>query len=224
VSKKTKRAKPLDAANAHELRQEPPLLNGSFSRTAHGIASAAESLADLHKLRHHMNEAKDWAQEDLEKLREQGADAIRGDAYDTALTASHRFERVEAQADCKVRHLQGLILAMEPQTLDEVLSLVVIFDDALDTYAGNYGGTSQDEAANCAYTKLRSSLLAMVRGLVAAGATSPLLSHYMIAGDLEPWSEAFSTATRDGNIYCLAYDPTEGRLKRREASKEEVSE
>jgi hypothetical protein len=107
--------------------------------------------------------------------------------------------------------LQQMILGLEPTTASETLSLALVYHNKLDPFLCD-NCNHQDRDVNREIRKLERALKAVIRGLVRAGATSPLLDVYVHADDLVPWEDARQTATIEANYYRAEFDPTEGRL------------
>jgi hypothetical protein len=187
----TRKSTKAAAAATDQTLQAPR--NGTWSHNARGVGAMADTLATWQRLAFDMSEADSRAGRELEKFSRADQD-IEGGPYDRTLTSCHRFKWVEEAARAKAKALEALIVELEPQTIDEVLSMLVVFESALDTYVGNYCCVTTDTEASRDFKDLRRVILAMVRGLICAGASSPLLKHNTVRHDLETWEEALRTA------------------------------
>jgi hypothetical protein len=139
------------------------------------------------------------------------------EAYGALLRSHNRFGELFRHADAKADALEEIILELEPTTVDETLSLALLFGVVLDLFVGNRCDLANDSAGEREWQKLERALKAIIRGLAhGAGARSPLLKNHTVGDDLIPWAEARSTATREATPYLVQYDPAKGRLKKME--------
>jgi hypothetical protein len=198
------------AGPSQKLNGAAAALNGTCSHSM-GITEMIEILADLERLRSDMDAAHAAKGVQINKAVEE-----KDTKTDAALLRSHnRFGELFRHADAKADALEELILELEPTTVDETLSLGLLFGVALDLFVGNHCDLENDGAGEREWQKLERALAAIIRGLVhGAGARSPLLKNRAVGDDLIPWAEARSTATREAVPYLVEYDPAKGCLKK----------
>ena len=200
----SKQAKPLDAGHSDELSREL-----SISRKGNGIAELAEQLADLENLCTIMDMVESKTETEIEKAIE--AQTCGTEKHISLCRAHHHFEDMQ-RASCDMgQAVQQLILGLEPTTASETLSLALVYYNNFDPFLCNNVNREYREV-NREIRKLERALKAIIRGLVRAGATSPILEVYVHADDLVPWQDARQTATREANYYRVEFDPTVGHL------------
>jgi hypothetical protein len=181
-----KRTKAATATNGHTIQQKPA--NIAIDQ-GHGLGAVAAQLADL---------------EDLYGLtfRAHAAAGRKGTPHAGVYTpaevdasnAAAFFHDVNHRTHDLTDTLQDLILQMEPRTLDEALSLALVYKQALSRYL-SYVAVSPESMKNedmrDRERKLDRALDAMIRGLVhGAGAASPLLEDYFCKNEELPTWDA----------------------------------
>jgi hypothetical protein len=212
----TKKRTRAVALNASEMS---PKLNGravplSIAHAGHGIAELAQELADAKKVCAMLANAEGPA----ERARD-AIENIDSPEHTKCCQAVNDFDDVGRRAYSMADALERLILAMEPTTAGETLSLALIFAEELDVFLSDHTKDA-DPAVQRDRGRLQHALDAVIRGLVhGAGATSPLLDAYSSAEALRPWAEARSDATREAVPYLVKYDPVKGCLKTAEAAR-----
>jgi hypothetical protein len=195
-------------------RKEPPAAAVAISREGFGIAELAQELAELQSVCTRLANAEGPAERACDEAAARNFDA---EDHSDACKAVRDFEDVGRRALGMVNALQQLMLTLEPRTPDETLSLALVLAEQLDTYFGEH-----IDRTNCAAQvearRLEDTLHAVIRGLVGAGATSPLTEAYSTAAMLRPWAQARSDATRAAGPYLVTYNPAKGRLEKVEAA------
>jgi hypothetical protein len=194
ITRKHKRAAALNGA--------APL---AIAHAGHGIAELAQELADLQRLSVTMRNAEGPAEIARDRI---AADDITTEAHAKACRSANHFEDVGRRSNGMANALEKLILTLEPTTPDETLSLALVLAGELGPLLSNHS----DREEEC--RQIEDALRAIIRGLVSAGATSPLTATYFGRDDLVPWAEARSTASREAGPFLVEYDPAKGCLKK----------
>ena len=119
-------------------------------------------------------------------------------------TENH-LEDVGRRAHAMVGNLEKVILGLEPRTPDETLSLALILNEELDVFFSFHVNT-KNPRTDGERLGLEDAMRAIIRGLVGAGATSPLTAAYAGRDDLVPWAEARSIALREAAPYTREDD------------------
>jgi hypothetical protein len=150
-----------------------PVGQGDFAPTISGVA---QEINRLWRLRDILDQRRPWTGEQIAKGEEPIVDY-----------ADH-LKVADARRDL----MEELLLGLEPESIDEVLSLLLIMADALDDFANAH--TNLEEADDD-LVDLNRAIYAMVRGLInIAGARSPVLDHYYPSGCLTPPAEEIADA------------------------------
>jgi hypothetical protein len=151
------------------------------------IDAIAEKIAEFHHLYLDMDEAEGLA-------KEAGKTAETEEERCTTWNAVHRIERISTIAYARSQALQDTLLQMEPRTLGETLSLALVVTDKLE----------DDKERR----DLHRAMLAVIRGMVGSGATSPLLDILSAKADLTPFEDDRVLAAADVERFL---GPAEGR-------------
>lgn len=210
---KRKRAAALKVSEPARKNDVPA--TPAISLKAHGIAGLAQELADLQSVCIRLANAEGPAER---AWKEAAARDIDADEHTEACKAVRDFEDVGRHAKGMVDALQQLLLTLEPKTPDETLSLALVLAEELDTYFSHHIDRTNCVALGEA-RRLEDTLHAVIRGLVGAGAVSPLTEAYSTPAMLRPWAQARSDATRAAGPFLVKYDPVKGRLEKVEAAR-----
>jgi hypothetical protein len=154
-----------------------------------GLADLAAQLADLEALWRLTHDAKMEAQQQGKSLA--GVYTPREIA---ASNDAHLLCEVNKRTLNRTDSLADVILLTEPRTLDETLSLALVYREAMSRYLNDV--TENPESVKDDEMVERERVLdhtreAIIRGLVyGAGAKSPLLTSYACeTEELVPWDE-----------------------------------
>lgn len=129
-------------------------------------------------------------------LQEAAANQTR---YLSTLPPQDRTERVhfdhyEEAANHRHGIMEQAILNLEPQSIDDVLSLLLITDDAFDSFASNHSDHQSNPGTEREWEVIERAMHAMIRWLVHnGGARSPLLEKYSVPDRLAPLPEQMAT-------------------------------
>ena len=149
--------------------------NGPAWLKISGIAEAITQTSDIHG---RMQEGGFYAR----KL-----EAPREGAFDAAIDFTEdRFEEIENAVYEREQALTALLLHLEPETLDETLSLALVFAHELDGFISDNTPHQQDPKVERMAATLEHALDAIIRGLVHAQAKSPLLEDFSTPAKLMP--------------------------------------
>ena len=139
-----------------------------------------------------------------------------------ASAAESLFENVNRPTHDITDTLQDLILQMEPRTLDETLSLALIYKSQMVVFlceVSSAPSASRRRRCKSASGMLERAMEAIIRGLVHAGkASSPLSTSYGGEDELIPWDQLLRRASDTAALYC---DPATGRARRLQRKAEE---
>lgn len=205
-----KRAKPLSPTGTDRSQfnaEAAPVI--SIDRKGSGIAEIARQLADLETFDGHMDVAQTASGKAIDAARVAG---MCGTDHHSDLCRVHnRFEHARERAYAKIQVLRDLILNMEPANADEALSLAAVFYSKLSYFVSDHCNM-QDREVCREFSHIEEALKAIVRGLMRAGAKSPILQHHLHDNDLLTWEVSRAVATQEAGPFRVAYDPAEGRL------------
>ena len=196
----TPRRRAVQSAKCEKSPAEAkPSLNGVLSRRGHGIAGLAENLADLQTLKSRMNAAHTEAKNRV-RQHEEKTPTPRGDDYRDARQAEWLFEDMDKRAFAKICAIEELVIELEPKTADETLTLAAIFWEALDSFVVSHCD-QETPASKAAWDTLERAIKAIIRGLIANGASSPVLDYYLTEKDLSEWEAVRNTAGAEASGY-----------------------
>jgi hypothetical protein len=204
-------------AAALQVSEPAPRLNGAaaplaISHSGHGIAELAQELADVQRLCSRLADAEGPAERARDAMTDNSPE------YEACSKALSDFGDIGRRAFGMVDGLERIILAMEPQTPNETLSLALILASELDVFLCDHTNDA-DCVVHAERRRLEHALQAVIRGLVhGAGATSPLMDAYSTKENMRPWAEARADATREAGPYLVDYDPVAGCLKKTRAA------
>jgi hypothetical protein len=196
ANRKSKRAAALQA----ERQAEPLFGSVKKLRNGHGISDFAVCLADLQRLYSTMDRAATMAKR---RAREAEATIAKGSCADSLNpTRAHTlFRSMESRAWAKLGAVEELILELEPTTKDETLTLMAILWEEIDGFVTDNCSDNQP-SVTARWATIERGIKAAIRGLVASGATSPVLGYYMTPQDLvSSWYYARATALAEARDY-----------------------
>ena len=194
ASKPRRRA--VQSAIKSPAKAAPPR-NGALS-----IAALAEQLDDLQCLHASLDKADLKARERMHREEETVAKTGDRRRHEAAFQSHVLFEAVEAHANRKIFALEELILELEPKTADETLTLAAIFLEALGTFRTDYCCSSETSpTVEGKWAALERATKAIMRGLIASGASSPVFCYYATAQDLLPWDATRNAAAARAAAY-----------------------
>jgi hypothetical protein len=106
------------------------------------------------------------------------------------------FEGHRDAADARISILQDLVLELEPQSVDDALSLVLQTSEAFDTFATNHTEEAPaDSSVTTEWQALTRAFTAVARWLHRSGARSPLVkTHFREDRLATPPSDQIATA------------------------------
>jgi hypothetical protein len=204
-----KRSKALDANNADRFSRKHAA-DAIRLDDGLGLGAVAAQLAALEGTFHLMCDASRNANRKVGSP--QCMEDITPDVR-AASTAEGVFDRVNRRAHDMTDTLQDLILQMEPMTVDEALSLALVYGGQMALFLCKVAECP--ECINEQETRLREDMLeramhAIIRGLIHSGAASPLLErHYIDGEELTPWDQLRRQASRTAAQY--GDEPAKGK-------------
>lgn len=139
------------------------------------IRDLAQEIAELNRINTLAEEAGS-----VSAAAENEPDPIGSRASDR----TRMFQWLEQAAHWRSDKAAGLLLECEPDSLDDVLSMLLVLQTELDTFTANHvpaleSERSEDRRINNAYRRLDAALSTAIVGLVRHGeANSPLLEDF----------------------------------------------
>jgi len=143
---------------------------------------ATQALAEAWDLITVLQEADADQTEQLSRLPpEDRTDWVHFDHYEQAVNHRHGL-------------LEQTILSLEPQSIDDVLSLLLVTQDAFDHFASNHSDHQENVRTAGEWDAIERAMHAMIRWLVHnGGAASPLLEKNSVPAQLVPLPEQMAT-------------------------------
>jgi hypothetical protein len=161
-----------------------PAGQGAFAPTISGVAEEIARLWDDY-------DVLDKGETRQDKLLEANRDMphVRG------------FERLKDTAHAHLRVLEQVLLQLEPQTNDEMLSLPLLTEDLFQSWAGEaYASQELTTQAESEWDAMTCAFSAMTRWLLHNGAKSPLTKTYFRADYRAPLAEQMLDAVRQAAL------------------------
>ena len=85
-------------------------------------------------------------------------------------------------------------MSLEPQSIDDVLSLLLVMQNAFDSFASNHSDHEENVQTKQEWEVIELAMHAMTRWLVhKGGACSPVLERYIVPAQLVPLPEQMAT-------------------------------
>ena len=115
------------------------------------------------------------------------------------------FKRIEKEAYYRIRVLERAVSLLEPETLDDVLTLAVLLNNEMDCFIDEYTDevTNQEALAdefrfNEAKRRVERLRHAVIRGLLKL-ASSPIAEEHYVSSvwDASPWANDMETAAAE---------------------------
>ena len=196
-----KRSKALDANHTDRLSGKHAAADAISLDEGHGLAAVAAQLAALEDTFSLMDRATIGARD---RCCELGDWKTATPEQVAASKARTQFDDVLNRTHDLTDTLQDLILQMEPRTLDETLSLSLVYSGQMSIFLSEIAG--RPESVSEDKTKVRSDMLeramqAIIRGLIHSGAVSPLLEHYACRDGLIPMGQLRREVSRTAAQY-----------------------
>jgi hypothetical protein len=151
------------------------------------ISATAEEIADLWKLRDTLEQGE-WQQNKQAEATVQARSCV---------DRPHIHFRTHRQlVDARRDSLEAILLGLEPENLEEALSLLLIFADSLDDFVNAYvdDAGDGDDPAGRDLDSLNEALHAIARQLIQRGARSPLVGTYFPVGCDVPRADDLAAA------------------------------
>jgi len=139
-----------------------------------------------------------------------------------ASDAEFLFQDVNRRTHDLTNTLQDLILQMEPRTLDETLSLALVYKNQMTMYLNDIfespESVKEDEKCD-RQALLERAVDAIIRGLKYAGPASSPLKTYLCEEGLTPLDRLYAKASEAAALYCDRVKS--GRARRHQRRAEE---
>lgn len=183
-----------DGGNEAALKQEAVAEARGMAPASTPIARAVQAIVDLDEV----HSAADTAQTDLGRQRKAACRSPLSDAEIETENTMARYKAVYSAAFERGELWKTLLLTMEPETLDDALSVLLVATGAIGELVDNHVAKEDEKSglmdvppeADDLVQRINGALAAVIRSMTLhGGARSLLLDQFTAADDRIPWPE-----------------------------------